>query len=393
MPQVNHNILRWARETAGLAPAEAVAKLQIGDARGVAAVDRLAALEAGSVPPTRPMLLKMAKQYRRPLLTFYLSVPPRVGDRGKDFRTLSDEYTETDHARLDALLRDVHARQSLVRAVLEDDDDVKPLDFIDSVRVSNGVDAVLGSIRQYLDLPLSEFRAQPDATQAFQLLRKHIEDLDVFVLLIGDLGSYHTAIPAEMFRGFALADNLAPFVVVNNQDSRAAWSFTLLHELTHLWLGQTAISGGPAERRVERFCNDVASEFLLPREELRSLTLESTADLDEIETRIHEFAIPRNVSRSMIAYRLYRQRTIDHATWQKLRQRFRARWEAERKKQKLRTREQSGGPDYYVVRRFRLGTALIEFVAATMAGGALPISKAAHVLGVGVKQVQSLLDR
>ena len=393
MPQVNHNILRWARETAGLAPAEAVAKLQIGDARGVAAVDRLAALEAGSVPPTRPMLLKMAKQYRRPLLTFYLSVPPRVGDRGKDFRTLSDEYTETDHARLDALLRDVHARQSLVRAVLEDDDDVKPLDFIDSVRVSDGVDAVLGSIRQHLDLPLSEFRAQADATQAFKLLRKHIEHLDVFVLLIGDLGSHHTRIPAEMFRGFALADNLAPFVVVNNQDSRAAWSFTLLHELTHLWLGQTAISGGPAERRVERFCNDVASEFLLPREELRDLALESTADLDEVETRIHEFAAPRNVSRSMIAYRLYRQRTIDRATWQKLGERFRARWEAERKRQKLRTQQRPGSPDYYVVRRFRLGTALIEFVAATMAAGALPTSKAAHVLGVKAKQVQSLLDR
>ena len=65
------------RETAGLNLDDAVHKLSIQDARGTAAIDRLRALEAGEAPPTRAMLAKMAKQYRRPLLTFYLSEPPR----------------------------------------------------------------------------------------------------------------------------------------------------------------------------------------------------------------------------------------------------------------------------------------------------------------------------
>ena len=47
MPNVNPSILRWARETAGLTPEEAVQKLDINDARGVAASDRLVALEFG----------------------------------------------------------------------------------------------------------------------------------------------------------------------------------------------------------------------------------------------------------------------------------------------------------------------------------------------------------
>ena len=64
MPQVNPDILRWARETAGLTLEDAVAKLSIKDARGTTAVDRLRALEQGETPPTRPMLSKMAKQYR-----------------------------------------------------------------------------------------------------------------------------------------------------------------------------------------------------------------------------------------------------------------------------------------------------------------------------------------
>lgn len=69
MPQVNPDILRWARKTAGLSLDEAVKKLVITGARGAAAVDRLKALESGEQAPSRAMLSKMARQYHRPLLT------------------------------------------------------------------------------------------------------------------------------------------------------------------------------------------------------------------------------------------------------------------------------------------------------------------------------------
>ena len=78
MPNVNPAILRWARETAGLAEEEAVEKLSIRDARGVTGVGRLRALEDGSVTLTRALLVRMAKRYRRPLLTFYLAAPPTL---------------------------------------------------------------------------------------------------------------------------------------------------------------------------------------------------------------------------------------------------------------------------------------------------------------------------
>jgi transcriptional regulator with XRE-family HTH domain len=76
MPKVNPEILTWARDTAGLSLGEAVEKLGINDARGVAAVDRLAAIESGAAEPSRPLLLKMAQRYRRPLVAFYC--PPSV---------------------------------------------------------------------------------------------------------------------------------------------------------------------------------------------------------------------------------------------------------------------------------------------------------------------------
>src|SRR3546814_16138482 len=73
-----------------------------------------------------------------------------------------------------------------------------------------------------------------------------------YVLLIGNLGSHHSAIDIDAFRGFALADPIAPFVVINDRDAKTAWSFTLLHEVAHLWIGATGVSGGHFEGSTEQ---------------------------------------------------------------------------------------------------------------------------------------------
>ena len=392
MPDVNPEILVWARETAGLTRDEAVAKLGIGDARGVAATDRLTALETGDVAPTRPMLVKMAKRYRRPLLAFYLSAPPRQGERGADFRAPPGGMPAAPAPLLDALLRDVRARQSMVRAVLEDEDEADRLPFVGARAMSDGKAILLESLQALLGVDRSQYRAEETADAAFALLRANAEAAGVFVLLKGDLGSYHTAIDVEVFRGFALADDLAPFVVVNDGDSRAAWSFTLLHELTHLILGQTGVSGARAESGVERFCNDVASEFLLSTQELKQLDLSDGTELDEAAERMDEFARRRHLSRAMVAYAAFRAGAIGQGAYDDLAGRFRRQWLETRARRKASAAGQEGGPDYYVLRRHRVGGALIGFAHRMMGAGALTTSKAAWILGVKPRNVQALLD-
>jgi len=73
----------------------------------------------------------------------------------------------------------------------------------------------------------------------------------IFVLLKGNLGSYHSNIAVTAFRGFALSDDIVPFIVVNDRDIESAWSFTLVHEMAHLILGQTGISGAYGEKQIE----------------------------------------------------------------------------------------------------------------------------------------------
>jgi transcriptional regulator with XRE-family HTH domain len=135
----NPDVFRWARESAGLALEDAARAIGIVSAS-------LLAMERGEKAPSRTTLSKMAKAYHRSLLTFYLPAPPRQGDRGEDFRTVGADRTTAANAEVDALVRDLRARQRLVRTVLEDDEDTQPLAFIGSARVADGVAALVRAI-------------------------------------------------------------------------------------------------------------------------------------------------------------------------------------------------------------------------------------------------------
>lgn len=391
MTVVKPSILKWARESAGLSLEEAAAKVGIRDARGVSGEDRLLALETEDGEVSRPVLLKMAKVYRRPLVSFYLEEPPVRGDRGEDFRTLPDQHTAGEPI-VDALVRDIRSRQAMVRAVLVNEEEAQPLAFVGSMSRNDGVGPVLASIRKTLGLDLAAFRAQGSAEAGFSMLRRQVEMAGVYVLLIGNLGSHHSAIDVDAFRGFALADPIAPFVVINDQDAKTAWSFTLLHEVAHLWIGATGVSGGHIEGATEQFCNDVASSFLLPEGDLKQLRVQIAGDQAEIARQITEFANEHLVSRSLVAYRLFRAGALDQGAWRNLTEKFKGEWLRNRTAQRERARGQGGGPNYYIIRRHRLGSALLSFVARNMSEGVLTPTRAGKLLGVKARSVHPLLS-
>lgn len=391
MPKVNPAIMIWARETAGLTQEEAARQLGFQDSPRSTAGEKLARIEQGQKEPTRPQLVKMAGRYRRPLLTFYLSKPPQMGKRGVDFRTLTARDRSSDEARLDALVREIRARQSMLRVMLEDEDEAETLAFIGSRRMEDGRAAVLESLQMLLGLDARGYRAQSSASLAFGLLRGKAEDAGIFVLLKGDLGSYQTALDTAVFRGFSIADEVAPFIVINDQDAQPAWSFTLLHETVHLLLGHTGISGSNVENEVERFCNDVAGEFLLAERELAGLVLDSHSDVRQVSERITALATRIKVSSAMVAYKAYRHGLISRTTHNQLAGLFRQAWRGERERRRARAREQESGSSYYRVRRHRLGNRMIGLTGRMVRTDSLSTSKAAQILGVKPRQVQSLL--
>ncbi len=389
MSAIQPKILTWARETAGLSPEDAAHVLGLANARGKTGRQRLESMELGEEEPSRSLIGKMAKVYHRSLLVFYLAEPPRKGDRGQDFRTLPGQ--ERFNPDLDALVRDIKARQGLIRSILEDQQ-AEPLDFIGSTTMEAPVTAIAARIAERLKFNLGRYRATKSADEAFAYLRETIEASSVYILLLGNLGSYHTNLPVDVFRGFALADKIAPLIVINDQDARTAWPFTAVHELAHLWLGQTGISGTDTENQIERYCNDVAGEFLLPAIELRQLAPSLHLSVASLAEEIKTFAEAYRVSRQMVAYKLYRTGMIGKTMWAALDERFREEWQAYKQREVERTKSVEGGPNYYVLRRHRIGDALLGLVRRALDEGTITYTKASRVLGVKPRNVEPLLS-
>lgn len=390
MPKIKHTILQWARETSKLTLEDAAHKLNLKDTKKASAAEKLAVYECGKKEPSRSLLLRMSRQYHRPLLTFYLDKPPRTGDRGEDFRTLPDQFEEAENVYVDVLIRDIKARQSTVRETLIDVDEENRLGFIGEHTIDNGVERIVQAIREALNINLDDYRSQPSYKDAFRFLRQQVEIAGIFVLLKGNLGSYHSNIAVTAFRGFALSDNIAPFIVINDRDAEAAWSFTLMHEMAHLILGQTGVSGARSEKRIEKFCNNVASELMLPAVEFGRFQL-SSLDFETLKTEISGYAYAQKLSNSHIAYRLYRRGDIDLPLWENLHEYYRSKWLESRQAIQEKNKQKEGGPSYYVVKRHKLG-ALVKLVQRLTYSGALTTTKAGMLLEVRPLKVHRLFQ-
>lgn len=394
--QINPRVLRWARETAGLTLDEAAERLGLTTSARSSAADKLADLEGGRKPPSVAQLARAAAAYRRPLVVFYLDEPPARGERGEDFRTTGAHISPRDNAILDALLRDLRARQQLLRAMLEDEEEAVSLPFVGTALVGDDPIPVAAAIRSRLDITLRAQREAKGPEALFALLRVAAERVGVYVLLLGDVGSHHTDIGENVFRGIAIADAVAPFIVINDNDAQAARSFTLLHELAHIWVGASGVSGplaSPASNKVERFCNDVASELLLPAGQLAGSPVIRTADFQTVLRATEELARAWNVSQPLVTYRYFRSGWISDQRAGELFSYFAERLRRVKQRGRASREPEGTGPSYYIVRRYRLGRGLIDVVRRGLQGDVITHTKAAKILGVSPASVGPLLAR
>lgn len=147
-----------------------------------------------------------------------------------------------------------------------------PLPFVGFNAQSNDVMEVVHNIHTTLELGKDWAKQSGTWEEALKHLTKQVENTGIIVIFNSIVGNNtHRSISVKECRGFVLVDEYAPFMFINAADSKAAQMFTIAHELAHIWIGKSAGFDlrelSPAEDETEKFCDQVAAEFLVPAEE------------------------------------------------------------------------------------------------------------------------------
>jgi len=254
---INPKLLTWARERSGLSRTTLIHRFP-----------KLAAWEEGTLQPTLKQLEQFSHSVHVPIGYLFLPQPIEETIPIPDFRTLSDRGVQRPSPDLLDTLYLCQQRQDWYRDYAQMHG-LPRLDFIGSATIAMDPVDVAIAIGQQLRITSIDRQQCATWTEALRQLITKAEEAGVMVMVSSIVGSNsHRKLKVKEFRGFALVDRFAPLVFLNGVDSKAAQMFTLAHELAHLWLGESGLSDTEAGRlpgeTIERWCNTVAAELLMP---------------------------------------------------------------------------------------------------------------------------------
>ena len=259
---VEPGLLRWARERSGRETDYLRRRFP-----------KLDAWERGSALPTFRQLEDFAKATYTPVGYFFLQEPPDDSLPVADLRTIGDEPLRRPSPNLLDTVYAMQRRQAWMRDELIIEYETPPLSFVGQFTFTDNPLDVADAIREALGLEPGWASRNPNWESAQRFLRDKIEEIGVMLVINGVVGNNtHRKLDAEEFRGFALVDEYAPLIFINNADYKTAQMFTIAHELAHIFVGETGVSSfenfQPSAHNTEQFCNRTAAEFLVPAREL-----------------------------------------------------------------------------------------------------------------------------
>lgn len=278
---IKPELLSWARERAGYDLDALVRRFP-----------KLTAWEQGTAEPTLKQIEKFANAMHAPIGFLFLQEPPVEHIPIPDFRTTANKRIGRPSPDLLETIYVCQQRQEWYRDFARSERE-SSLSFVGSASLQSSVEATAESMRRALNFDIEERRQLPTWTDALRRFIEQADEMGIMVMCNGVVLNNNTRrLDADEFRGFALADDLAPLVFINGADTKAAQMFTLAHELAHIWLGQSAVSDAQALQvtgnDAERWCNQVAAELLVPLAILQSeyrKEADLRAELDRLARR------------------------------------------------------------------------------------------------------------
>ncbi len=347
---IQHDILKWAVKRAQISIEVLSKKLSVK-------AEKIEKWLNGEAKPTFKQAQNLAEKLHIPFGYLFLSEPPREELPIPDFRTIKNEPTYHISPYLTELIFDLDRKQHWYREYMVDNG-YEPLTFVGSASVSIPAAALANEIKEATGWQYAFEKSKTREDFIYEVSR-HVEEIGIMVMRSSYAGSatQHT-IRVEELRGLAIADSYAPLIFLNSADARSAQVFTLAHELGHIWIGESGISDldflSKHEEDIEKYCNSVAAEMLLPEEELKKLWDHSKQVIENCKNIARKYY----VSDFVVLKRAYDLQYIDYGAYKKYYDYLMEEW------QKIKEQQKSSGGNYYNTKPAkeskRFSTAVVE---------------------------------
>lgn len=256
-------------------------------------------------------------------------------------------------------------------------------DFIGRFCVSDPVEEVARDIATTLGFDTEKLRPTVSKDSYFSAASKLAENAGILVFKNGVVGANtHRPLNTGEFRGFCILDPVVPAVFINGADAFSAQTFTLFHEIAHIWTGQEGVSDQNFASRTEAFCNKVAAEILMPTGSFLSKWREGVDDALDPVTANARVSGYFKVSAYATAVKAKSLDLIDHETFLLL------------KSLSRKPREAGGkGGDTYASCPLRNSPRITDAILSAAVTQSLPLREAANMLNVKTKTVMELYNR
>ncbi len=366
--RANPAILKWARETLNISIEEVAHSLKRDPSV-------IASWESGRSQPTYVQLEKLAHTiYRRPVAVFFFPEPPAEVELRESFRTLPEFEIKQLRPSVLKLVRRAKAIQiELGELFPAGPQTSRNIVSAVSVPPKSTASETAGALRDCLEVSLQSQLGWRSREEAFSHWREALESVGVFV--------FKGAFRQDEISGFCLYDVRFPLIYVNNS---LAWSrqiFTLFHELSHLLFRTGGIDKvrddyveqlRPADRRVERFCNDLAAALLVPDEDFDRRIEGMVTD----EREMTHLADMYSVSREVILRKLFDRGMVSQSDYDRLS----SEWIGEARR--FRGRSRTG--DYYATQRTYFSSRYVDAALGAYYRSTIDIHRLADLLGMKV---------
>lgn len=380
---ITPNVLKWARESARMSEEIAASKVSV-------LVEKLVEWEKGEKQPTIRQAQILAKAYKRPFSILFLPEIPRDFQPLQDFRKNGSEPLSTSSI---FIVREVQQKQSWISETNKENGEHK-LPFVGRYSLNDNPKVIANDILQTLGITAGNYEAQNP-------IKEWITKAESKGIFISRTSFIHSRLKldSEELQGFAIADPYAPFVFINSDDWNAPQLFTLVHELAHIWIAETGISNNieldikktSDFNRVELFCNEIAANVLIPETIIKNLDKSVFKDSKSVFNAARAIGVSsfsflvRALNLNIISLPVYKslkaQADVDFKEY--------LRKEAE-KKARQKAKENSGGPNYFLLQLNRNSRLFTQTVLDSFRGGFIEPTLASNLLNVQTNKFPKL---